>query len=420
MESIVKKRINKYLTENQYLSETQYGFRTNHSTCSQLLHCTDIWSQKIDKQKPVDVIYFDFAKAFDTVCHSKLLQKLNEYGIKGDLYKWIRAFLKDRKQKVIVNQGFSAEEKVISGVPQGSVLGPLLFLIYINDLPNILPKNINCAMFADDLKLFCEISNQQDQLNLQNSTNLINKWAETWQLSLASSKCSVLHLGRNNPHMNYLINEETLNANTSVKDLGIQMTFDGKFSKHIKTVVTNAHLRLSQIFKIFRSNNPNLLLKAYIAYVRPILEYCSPVWSPFYMKDISLLERVQKRLTRKIIGKTKPYKNRLEELKLKSLEERRIKADLVECFKYQKFESYSKNFFQKSKNKYNQNNDLYIEYARTDMRKFWFANRTSKVWNSLPKDVKNATNLVSFLNKLENIDLSNFCRGPDLKGITAL
>jgi hypothetical protein len=157
MESIIKRRINQYVTENQYLSKMQFGFRTNHSTCSQLLYCTNIWSEKIDKRKAVDVIYFDFAKAFDTVCHSKLLLKLGSYGIKGDLFAWIKAFLSDRKQKVIVNQGVSNEEKVISGVPQGSVLGPLLFLIYINDLPNILPQNIQCAMFADDLKLFCEI-----------------------------------------------------------------------------------------------------------------------------------------------------------------------------------------------------------------------------------------------------------------------
>jgi ribonucleases P/MRP protein subunit RPP40 len=275
-------------------------------------------------------------------------------------------------------------------------------------------------MFADDLKLFCEISDEKDQENLQSSINLISTWAETWQLSLASTKCSVLHLGRNNPQFDYTINMENLQTDTSVRDLGVQMTYDGKFSKHIKSIVTNAHVRLSNIFKIFRSNNPQLLLKAYISYVRPILEYCSPVWSPFYLKDIILIERVQKRVTRKILGKSKSYKERLDELKLKSLEERRIRVDLIECFKYQKFKSYTKNFFQPSKNKYNQNHDLFIEYARTDMRKFWFANRTSKIWNQLPNDVKNATNLVSFVNKLESTDLSNFCRGPDLNGINAL
>lgn len=414
MESILKKHIQQYLTENQYLSKNQYGFRTHHSTCSQLLHCTNIWTQQIDKGKSVDVIYFDFAKAFDTVCHSKLLSKLTAYGIKGDIFEWIKAFLNDRKQKVVINQHFSTEKKVISGVPQGSVLGPLLFLIYINDLPRILPQNVHCAMFADDLKLFAEISNENDKLNLQNSIDMIQNWSETWQLSLASNKCSVLHLGRKNLNHTYTINGVNLNTDTFVRDLGVKMSSDGKFTKHIKTIVTSAHLRLSQIFKIFRSNNPELLLKAYKTYVRPILDYCSPVWSPFYLKDISLIEKVQKRITRKILGKTKSYTDRLTELNLKSLEERRIKADLIECFKYLNFEFYPKNIFQKSKNKYNRNNDLYIEYAKLDMRKFWFANRTSKFWNSLPGDVKNATSLISFSSKLEISNLRTLCRGPDL------
>jgi Reverse transcriptase (RNA-dependent DNA polymerase)/Endonuclease-reverse transcriptase len=396
MESLVKKRITQYLTENQYLSVCQYGFRSHSSTCSQLLHCTNLWSKSIDSKKPVDIVYFDFAKAFDTVCHKKLLLKLNSYGIKGDIFEWIKAFLSNRKQRVIIKGNLSEENEVISGVPQGSVLGPLLFLIFINDLPNILPKGINCVMFADDLKIFCEVSSESQHENIQKAIDAVYSWSKTWQLSLSVEKCSVLHLGKNNLNKEYILNTKILKTDSSVRDLGIQISSDGKFSEHIRNIVINSHRRLSLIFKIFRSQNPELLLKAYKVYVRPILEYCCPVWSPFYLKDISALEKVQKRFTRKIFGRSKSYVERLAIINLESLEERRIKIDIKECFKHVNLPEYRKDFFQKTKNKYNTENDLYVEFARTDLRKYWFSNRSSKYCNNLPNELKNCKKLLFF------------------------
>jgi hypothetical protein len=416
MESIIKKHMMSFLDANNILSASQYGFRSGKSTSTQLLHCTNDWTKSLDQKTAVDVIYLDFAKAFDTVSHTKLFKKLQNVGIKGDLLSWIIAFLSNRTQQVVIDSTLSDTAQVISGVPQGSVLGPILFLIYINDLPIEVTHGVQCVMFADDVKIYQEIRSHSDTESLQASLDKIISWSKQWQINLSAGKCNVLHLGKANKLYEYFIDGKLLEPTESCRDLGILMTSDGKYSKHIKNIVKTAYFKISSLFKVFESGNFTLLKKAYICYVRPSLEYCSVIWSPHYVQDINLIERVQKYFTRKLLWKRKKssYAERLIFLKLDSLEERRIKVDLTETFKFFKeYQSRSFNtYFSLNPNPHKNSNDLYINFSRTDIRKFWFSNRVCPWWNYLPNDVKQSRNLDQFKNFIDKIDFKHFCRGP--------
>uniref|UniRef100_A0A2D4JW71 Reverse transcriptase domain-containing protein n=1 Tax=Micrurus paraensis TaxID=1970185 RepID=A0A2D4JW71_9SAUR len=157
----------------------------------QLLHCKNIWTTLLDQGKAIDAIYIDFCKAFDSVVHDKLLLKLNSYGISGSLHKWITAFLSNRQQIVKIGSAISNPAPVNSGVPQGSVLGPTLFILYINDLCNHLISN--CILFADDVKLFNTTDNATI---LQSDLDYVSEWSNIWQLQISTNKCSVLHIGK--------------------------------------------------------------------------------------------------------------------------------------------------------------------------------------------------------------------------------
>ena len=162
---IVREAIMKHLNKNNLLSDCQYGFRQNRGCILQLLKVVAEWSKDIDKTKQVDCIYLDFKKAFDTVPHKRLLKKLQSFGITGNVLKWIKDFLSGRHQRVVVNGTFSKWKPVLSCIPQGSVLGPVLFIIFINDLPEVV--KCYCKIFADDTKLYKAISCSNDQQMLQ-------------------------------------------------------------------------------------------------------------------------------------------------------------------------------------------------------------------------------------------------------------
>jgi hypothetical protein len=271
-------------------------------------------------------------------------------------------------------------------------------------------------MFADDVKIYQEIRSHSDTESLQASLDKIISWSKQWQINLSAGKCNVLHLGKANKLYEYFIDGKLLEPTESCRDLGILMTSDGKYSKHIKNIVKTAYFKISSLFKVFESGNFTLLKKAYICYVRPSLEYCSVIWSPHYVQDINLIERVQKYFTRKLLWKRKKssYAERLIFLKLDSLEERRIKVDLTETFKFFKeYQSRSFNtYFSLNPNPHKNSNDLYINFSRTDIRKFWFSNRVCPWWNYLPNDVKQSRNLDQFKNFIDKIDFKHFCRGP--------
>ena len=206
------------------LSEQQFGFVSGRSTITQLLVTLNEWLFNLDNDLQVDAAYMDFRKAFDTVPHQRLLTKLKGYRIKGPILNWIESFLSNRQQFVKINNAVSSRLHVTSGVPQGSVLGPTLFIYFINDLPNV-NSNIPMKIFADDTKVYNKIENDEDVTSLQKAIDEMFEWTEKWLLKFNKEKCKLLHLGNKNKRHEYFIgtgeNRIPLEKSDIEKDLGV-------------------------------------------------------------------------------------------------------------------------------------------------------------------------------------------------------
>jgi len=338
-------------------------------------------------------VYIDYKKAFDTVSHSKLLVKLEGYGIKYELFAWIREFLSDRRQTVLVNDVCSEFVHVGSGVPQGSVLGPLLFLLYINDLPESLGSECKAKMFADDTKLYCSFSSAASPADFQNSLDSFCEWSIRWQLCIAFEKCHVLSIG--NDQNDYFLNDVPLTRADHVRDLGITVSKDLKFSRHCQEISRKANSRLCLLLRAFKSKNVKVLVKAYTTYIRPLLETDTPVWSPYLVKDIKAIEKVQKYFTRRLYRRCNIryvcYEDRVSYLLLESLEKRRIKNDLVFCYKIlnSRLDIDKSSFFVIDESARTRSNGVKLLQRgpnfRIDARKYFFSNRVIDKWNALGK-----------------------------------
>ena len=349
MERIIKDQLLSYFISNSYVSPNQHAFIAHHSTATNLLECTNDWAIAFNSPNPIDIIYVDFSKAFDSIVFDKLLYKLNHYGICGNLLKWIEHFLKGRSQCVSVDGYFSAVSDVISGVPQGSVLGPVLFLIFINDIVNICASGVTIKIFADDVKLYSVITGDLASLSIQNSLDNLIKWSSDWQLYINISKCNLLTISSANSHLHsliqlhdYFIDNLRLTSVDSLVDLGITMCNDLSFNSHINTIVSKSLQRSGVFFRGFTSRNLLLMRKSFITYIRPILEYDSIIWNPNSVYLIDLIENVQKKFTKRIHSICNlSYLERLEKLHLEPLELRRLRFDLVNYFKILSLPQYS-------------------------------------------------------------------------------
>ena len=189
LESIIRDHITNHMKENNLFSDKQFGFITGRSTTLQLLHVLNKWTEILDQGGSLDTIYCDFMKAFDKVPHRRLIHKISKYGIKGNILGWIDSFLSNRTQLVAVGAAESSRSNVTSGIPQGSVLGPLLFVIYINDLPEVVDKNSHVFLFADDTKVSRQIRTDADQIILQKDIDNLKIWSDTWLLKFHPDKC---------------------------------------------------------------------------------------------------------------------------------------------------------------------------------------------------------------------------------------
>ncbi len=313
----------------------QHGFLPRKSCVSNLLDCMDAVSDIIAEDGSADILYLDFQKAFDSVPHKRLLSKLNAYGIIGRTLAIIKDFLSGRTFRVRVGSTFSNFYKVSSGVPQGTVLGPLLFLLFINDLPESIQSFV--SLFADDLKLVT--STVQHKL-AQADIDRLNCWERDWLLrfNVKDGKCKLLHVGLGNPRHDYFMNGERLPPVSTEKDLGVHTAEDLTWNTHIEKAVNKAKSVIGWIKRSLICCNKFVMVNVYKTLVRPHIEYAVQVWNPpaahGYWKLILQLEDVQRAFTRLIDGiGILPYRTRLKKLQLTTLLERRMRGDLIETYK---------------------------------------------------------------------------------------
>ena len=295
------------------ISPLQFGFTKNCSTLQQMLIFIN---QVINTPSQTDVIYFDISKAFDTVSHSILLRKLWSIGITGTLWTWIKDYLTNRYQRVSINNCCSNLLPVVSGVPQGSILGPLLFIIFINDITSTI-QHSQLLKFADDTKCFKSITDHSDQTALQEDINALITWSSASHLKFNLNK-SVHLVFKSKIPTSYTMFDTSISHTDSHKDLGLVLSEDLSWSKHYNFITARAYKVLGLIRRTFSSSHcPNTVLKLYISLVRSQLFYCTQLWRPHLLKDIDNIERIQRRATKFILQDyTSSYKTRLLKLKL--------------------------------------------------------------------------------------------------------
>ena len=245
------------------INKHQHGFISKHSTITNLLECTHDWSLAFHGKLPVDAIYIDFSKVFDNVVHCKLIHKLQTFGINGLLLKWITAFLHGRSQCVVVENRYFSWSKVISGVPQGSVIGPMLLILFINDNSNITVNVISTKLYADDLKLYTSLTSTDDSNNLQDVLSNLLVWSKDWQLAVNASEAHVLHLHKNNPLMEYYFDGKRIESCDLVNDIGVDIDPVLHFDKHIDRIVAKAYSRIGLLLRRFVSRNLRVFRQAY-------------------------------------------------------------------------------------------------------------------------------------------------------------
>ena len=333
-ERILRRKMIHHIEANNLLSNNQHAFRRGRSCLSQLLQHIEYVLEILEKKCNIDVIYLDFSKAFDKVDHKILMKKVKQFGIEGKIYTWLENFLTNRYQQVIVDGILSSKERVISGVPQGTVLGPLLFLIYINDLEPEL-KNSILRIFADDSKIVKPIRNQVDHDELQDDLLTAMKWADSNNMELNRKKFQLMQYGKDQDlKISYNTGLDILESEMDIKDLGVYLSADLTTEKQITEAVKTGRKFLGWILRSFKTRSPEVILFLYKSYVLPRLEYASLLWSPHLRKDIIKIEAIQQKITSKIDElKDYNYHQRLRKLKLFSLQRRRERFAAIYMFK---------------------------------------------------------------------------------------
>lgn len=411
LEHIIHKHVVTYLTENNLLSQNQHGFRAGFSTVTQLLGFTHDIASTLNDRGQVDAIFIDYSKAFDTVCHNKLLLKLKAFlrGTHGiRLLSWLSDYLNLRQQFVAFNNSHSSSLPVTSGVPQGSVLGPLLFLIYLNDVVEITKNTkVKLRLYADDCVLYSCISTSRDQIQLNNVFSSFRTWSSTWQMALNLNKTVSMTFTNKKEPLRFSYGQNMKHVN-EYKYLGVTFSPNLKWHKHINLICSKALRKLGFLKRTLKDATHECKLTAYKSLIRPVLEYASVVWSPHCACDIAHLEGVQKKAIRFIYHRYdhnfSPSSHAVR-LSLKSLEHRRTCERIGTLHKIvNKIITIDMPFsFANSVANTRRSNPINITpfMPFLDCFKFSFFPFTVELWNNLDVSLRKLpTN--SFLNELPN------------------
>ena len=390
LERLIYGKISDFISKS--ISPYQFGFRKNHSTLQQLLlFLKDIFNTFQEKDKYTDAIYLDFSKAFDSVPHNELLAKLRHIGITGKLWLWFKSYLSSRLQNVTLNHHSSELLPVSSGVPQGSILGPLLFIVYVNDIRSneMLTKLL---IFADDTKLYHQIKSVEDHHHLQQDLNHASLWSTQWSLKFNTTKCFHVSFSRNLLPTNtkYELNNSIIETKNEIKDLGIILTSNISWDKHYSHISLKAYRMIGLIRRTFSKDSSVSTKKTlYLTLVRSHLSYCSPLWRPCLIKDIKSLESIQRRSTRFILGSSIDYRSRLLELKLLPLMMFFELNDIIFFIRSIKNPTSSfniKDYITVSTSNTRSSCALKLKhsYHPTNHTSHFYFNRIPRLWNSLP------------------------------------
>ena len=409
-EKIVAVRLNGFITKNIILHENQFGFRSGLSTSMALLQLVNELTKSIDDKKITAGVFIDLAKAFDTIDHNILLKKLSHYGIRGVVLDYFSTYLRNRKQYVSLNGNNSKLLNVRCGVPQGSILGPVLFLLYINDLNSVSAK-LKTIMFADDTNLFTTgntIDEVEDCLN--NELSLVNLWFQANLLSLNVSKTTFMIFGRKNLSANIMIDNVSLQKQNESKFLGVILSADLKWHKHTEIIINKASKNIGIISKIRHLLPENLTRTLYLTLVDPYISYCNIVWSaPNTTGQLDKILKLQKKYCRLITfsdfrAHSRPLFQRLSILSVNNkykfqllLHIYKIEHNLIQ-------NKYSLGLFTKNSSIHTHNtrhrDNLHIPKCYTSLRQRTIIFQGPKLWNLLPIDIKSSPSLNVFKRKL--------------------
>ena len=411
LEHIVCSNIMQHLDKHNILHDAQHGFRKRRSCESQLIITINDLARNIDSKGQTDVILLDFSKAFDKVPHKRLLYKLQHYGITNNLHAWIENFLDGRTQQVLLEGKTSNTAQVQSGVPQGSVLGPLLFLLFINDLPDCVSPESTVRLFADDCVLYRNIKNTEDANQLQADLNGLQQWETDWLMEFHPKKCQVLHVTnkRNIVNQSYTIHGHTLEVVDTAKYLGVHIHKSLSWNHHINEVTKKANSTLGFLRRNIHQCPPTTKALCYRTLVRPLTEYASTIWDPHTAANINKLEMVQRRAARMVMSdyrSTSSVTSMLNQLQWSTLQERRAQAKAVMMYRvvYQLIDIPLYILVPIISPRGN-NITFLVPYARTLMYQKSFFPDTIRIWNSLPSEVVTAPSIDSFRTRIQTINM---------------
>ena len=436
-ERIMRDRLVNYLEVENLISNNQHGFRKKRSCLTQLLSHIEFIYSCLNDNDEVDVIYLDYSKAFDKVDHQVLLEKLQRYGIGGKVLKWLEQFLTNRTQTVQVEGVLSSPQPVISGVPQGTVLGPILFLLYINDLLPTL-KNCKGLCFADDTKLISRVIGKESTARIQEDLCRVIDWSSINNMELHEDKFQLLSYPLNS---SYLLRQlpfypenvqyktpkgHVIEVTDTARDLGVLVSSDRSWSPHIEQTVQAARKMASWVLSAFSDRSSTVMLTLYKSMVCSRLEYYCPVWNPDKIADIQKLENVQRCFIRKIAGlRDMSYWDRLKKLAMMSLQRRRERYCTIQVWKIvnghapndlgMQFKHHPRLGIKALIPQINTRAQLSV---RSDYDSS-FGVKAAQLWNILPKDVSRLSSLDSFKVGLGRF-LEQFPDTPPVPGYTAV